>query len=128
MIDLEAESVISELIDRDYKIGIVTYNSSEPVRNVLKRYNLNIEVIFGHEEIEDKTDGIKKAMKELGSVSERSIYVGDHSNDILEARAAGVRSVAVPSGFMTREELAEHQPDLILDKLEDLLQYVGYNN
>ena len=47
------------------------------------------------------------------------LVVGDTEHDILCARAAGARVVAVASGFRDRETLAAHEPDLLLDDLRD---------
>ncbi|MCC6342523.1 MAG: haloacid dehalogenase-like hydrolase [Bryobacterales bacterium] len=43
--------------------------------------------------------------------------VGDHPNDIRAARENGVIAVAVATGIATREELAAHGPDFLLDDL-----------
>jgi phosphoglycolate phosphatase-like HAD superfamily hydrolase len=44
-------------------------------------------------------------------------YVGDHPNDIRAARANDVRCVAVATGLSSREELAAHTPDLLVEDL-----------
>jgi phosphoglycolate phosphatase-like HAD superfamily hydrolase len=46
--------------------------------------------------------------------------VGDHPNDIQAARENGVRSIAVATGVVPRDELARHKPDLLLDTLQQL--------
>jgi phosphoglycolate phosphatase-like HAD superfamily hydrolase len=46
--------------------------------------------------------------------------VGDHPNDIRAARANGVRAIAVCTGLSSRDELAEHAPDLLLPDLRSL--------
>ncbi|MDD4351857.1 MAG: HAD family hydrolase [Candidatus Gracilibacteria bacterium] len=125
LIDLDHEAVLTKVLAKGHSVGIVTYNSSIPVRNVLERYKLNIPTVIGHDDMDFKADGILKAITELGGRPESSVYIGDHSNDVLEAKKAGVRSVAMTTGFVSREELKKHEPDLILDKLEDLLKYLS---
>jgi phosphoglycolate phosphatase-like HAD superfamily hydrolase len=44
-------------------------------------------------------------------------YVGDHPNDIRAARANDVRCVAVATGLSSREELAAHTSDLLVEDL-----------
>jgi phosphoglycolate phosphatase len=58
------------------------------------------------------------------------VVVGDTPRDIACARAGGARAIAVATGTFTREQLAEHRPDVVLDDLSDtravvqaLLQY-----
>ncbi len=46
--------------------------------------------------------------------------IGDHPNDILAARANGIRSVAVATGLSSAEELAAHVPDLLVTDLRNL--------
>jgi phosphoglycolate phosphatase-like HAD superfamily hydrolase len=46
--------------------------------------------------------------------------VGDHQNDILAARANGIRSIAVATGISQSSELAALEPDLLLPDLRSL--------
>ncbi len=46
--------------------------------------------------------------------------IGDHPNDILAARANGLRSVAVGTGVVPLEELAQHCPDILVPDLRAL--------
>ncbi|MBI5083985.1 MAG: HAD family hydrolase [Acidobacteria bacterium] len=46
--------------------------------------------------------------------------VGDHPNDILAARANGLRAVAVGTGVVPLNELASHRPDLLMPDLREL--------
>jgi phosphoglycolate phosphatase-like HAD superfamily hydrolase len=46
--------------------------------------------------------------------------VGDHPNDILAARANGVRSIAVATGLTGAEELARHRPDVLVEDLRGI--------
>lgn len=46
--------------------------------------------------------------------------VGDHPNDILAARANGVRAIAVATGLASAEDLAAHSPDVLVPDLRAL--------
>lgn len=46
--------------------------------------------------------------------------IGDHPNDILAARANGVRAIAVATGLESAEELAAHSPDVLVPDLRAL--------
>jgi len=50
---------------------------------------------------------------------ERVTIIGDTPRDIACARGAGCRSLAVATGRYTRDQLAEHAPDALLDDLSD---------
>jgi phosphoglycolate phosphatase-like HAD superfamily hydrolase len=46
--------------------------------------------------------------------------IGDHTNDILAARLNRVRSIAVATGVLSAQELAQAEPDILLDDLTQL--------
>ena len=50
----------------------------------------------------------------------RTYVIGDTPHDISCARAIGARAVAVATGGFSREGLAAHTPDVLLDDLGDL--------
>lgn len=62
---------------------------------------------------------VTRAAERHGVGPERCIVVGDTEHDIACARAAGAHVVAVATGGRTREQLASHAPDLLLDDLTD---------
>lgn len=62
---------------------------------------------------------VARAAERWGVPPPRCIVVGDTELDIACARAAGARVVAVATGGRTREQLAPHAPDLLLDDLSD---------
>jgi phosphoglycolate phosphatase len=67
--------------------------------------------------------GIQKLMEEFGAPRERTMMVGDSSVDILTARNAQVRSCGVTYGFQP-ETLTEPRPDLLVDRMEELADWV----
>jgi phosphoglycolate phosphatase len=50
----------------------------------------------------------------------RVALVGDHPNDIEAAKTNGFLSVAVATGLIPFETLAEHQPDIVVRDLSQL--------
>ena len=50
---------------------------------------------------------------------------GDHANDIEAGKAAGLLTCAVTYGLTDRATLARTQPDLFLDRLDDLLRHIS---
>jgi phosphoglycolate phosphatase len=53
----------------------------------------------------------------------RTVMVGDSSVDVLTARNAGVAACGVMYGFQP-ETFEEHPPDLLVDRLEELADWV----
>ncbi|ABX06615.1 MAG TPA: hydrolase [Herpetosiphon sp.] len=54
------------------------------------------------------------------------VVIGDTPFDIACAKIAGACSVAVASGKFSREQLSEHQPDLLLENLGELAQLQAF--
>lgn len=67
--------------------------------------------------------GVETLMQECGTVRERTMMVGDSSVDIQTARNAGVQSCGVTYGFQP-ETLQTVPPDLLVDRMEDLADWV----
>jgi phosphoglycolate phosphatase len=73
----------------------------------------------------DRDDVAREALREVrarfdGTVTADHIWVvGDTPLDVRCARAIGARAVAVTTGWHTREQLAPHDPDLLLTDLAD---------
>lgn len=67
--------------------------------------------------------GIDTLRQERGASADGTMMVGDSSVDILTARNAGVASCGVMWGLQP-ESLRKEPPDLLVDTMEQLTQYV----
>ena len=67
--------------------------------------------------------GIEALMTECGVGRDATMMVGDSSIDILTARNARVASCGVTYGFLP-ETLADPAPDLLVDRMEELADWV----
>jgi phosphoglycolate phosphatase len=56
---------------------------------------------------------------------ERILFVGDMTVDIETGKNAGVKTCAVTYGFESREKLAAHRPDYLIDDFGALKEIVG---
>lgn len=52
---------------------------------------------------------------------QHTFYIGDETRDIDAAKQNGIHSIGVTWGFNSEKILAQHQPDYIARKPEDLL-------
>lgn len=66
-------------------------------------------------------DTVYEALKALGSVKEKALYVGDSDVDFATAENAGMDCVLVSWGFRTREELKDCRPKAVIEKPMELL-------
>jgi len=63
-------------------------------------------------------------LSRLGCPAERAVMVGDTTHDLLMARAAGMRSIAVTYGVHGLQELRSAEPTWIADSFEDVLRFI----
>lgn len=122
------KELLAELKRRGYKIGMVTSRLRRTTEEGLEKYGV-IDyfdtVITADDTDKHKPDPapIHIALKNLDSVPEKSIMLGDTMFDILCAKNAGVKSVLVSWAMAVTEEEKNgpDKPDYIIDQAEDLL-------
>jgi phosphoglycolate phosphatase-like HAD superfamily hydrolase len=106
-------------------LGLATGNLEKGAWIKLRRAGLESYFSFGGfgSDSENRTDlvlaAIRRAEEQLGRwVSLDSVYViGDTPRDIVHAKEAGVRSVAVATGRSDLEELSRYEPDHLFEDL-----------
>jgi len=120
-----AEKTLQELRSKDLKIGLLTNNSRAGTELTLKR--LHLEALFDAvvtrddcEEMKPASAPIKKILAELGVSTEAAILVGDGVMDMIAAKAAGLRSVAVSTGPFPIKRLLKAEPDYLLGSVNEL--------
>lgn len=74
------------------------------------------------EETRPSPMGILKSAEMLGNKPSECVAVGDTIGDILSAKAAGAHTIAVTTGLFSHDELEREAPDVIISKIEELLQ------
>ena len=79
------------------------YGSDHEDRNLLPGVAMDRARLHGHEPVR----------------AERTVVIGDTEHDIGCSRHAGISVVAVATGKIPLEQLAEHEPDLLLSDLAD---------
>jgi phosphoglycolate phosphatase len=111
-------------LSRDNCLLVISSNGSKTIRKMLVRFGFDLyfEEILGADFLVSKKDKIDYALEKYGIPAQRTFYIGDTAGDIKEARAAGVRSVAVTWGWHSRERLLAAQPEFLVDRPEDLLR------
>lgn len=76
----------------------------------------------------DKRDWISKLLKDNFLKKEETVFIGDMQHDIETAQFAGVYSVAVLTGYNSREMLEKSSPDLIVNNLMEFKELIFSNN
>jgi phosphoglycolate phosphatase len=117
---------LSEALDALGKAGcrmsILSSNSRDNILACLRANGVagHFESVVGYRRIFGKGEGIRRFLKGRIAPGERAVYVGDEVRDIMAARKAGVDVAVVTWGYNTRQLLAQHAPDYLIERPEQL--------
>jgi phosphoglycolate phosphatase-like HAD superfamily hydrolase len=114
---------IGALADRGVKVGVVTRQAERRLPMLVPAaVAARLDVVIAHEHAPPKPapDGILLALRRMEVPPSRAMFVGDTAHDVLAARAAGVRSVAVTWGFTSEQILVQSRPDAVLTAPEQV--------
>jgi phosphoglycolate phosphatase len=108
---------------KDHILAVISSNGYRTIRTMLDRFGFApyFREVLGADFRFSKKEKIAYALEKYGIPGEQAFYIGDTAGDIGEARAAGVRSVAVTWGWHSRERLVGVRPDFLVDAPEGLL-------
>lgn len=112
---------------KDVLVGLLTGNVRDGARVKLGHFGLHDYFTLGGfgDHHFDRDDVAREALSEVKRVlknaadPDRIWVVGDTPLDVRCARAIGARAAAVCTGWHSREELADHAPDVLLADLSD---------
>lgn len=72
-------------------------------------------------------EAVLKSLDILHVQADEMFFVGDTSFDVLAAKAAGVRCLAVATGYATKDELVDLQPEAVFESMIPMTEYVLEN-
>ena len=119
-------SVLFELKNRGYSLGIVTSNDKENVEMFLRKNKLDslFSYIYSSTSIFGKHRVINQAIRSNKLLKADVIYVGDETRDIRSSRKSNIGIAAVSWGFNSAEILQEYQPDYLVHHPRELLKAI----
>lgn len=122
-----ARNLLWKLYRKQVPTGLVTGNFTRIGWKKMERAGLQRYLRFGAfaELANDRAGLVKIAIREAkkrGWLNRNTVVslIGDHPNDILAARANGIRSIAVATGVVAADELITHTPDILVPDLRSL--------
>jgi phosphoglycolate phosphatase len=104
-----ARDAVDAIHEAGGRVVVVSAKKKDFVDRVVDVVQLPVDVTYGYVFAEAKGKALL--------AEHAAIYVGDHEGDIRAARAANAVSFIVTSGPMSRAELLEHEPDVIVESL-----------
>lgn len=126
----DVPEVLEELYRRQIKMAVATNKLGRFSRAIFAHFQLQkyFTTIVGDGDVSQNKphpEMLNYALDKMGLAKEEAIFVGDSVIDIETAKNAGMKIFAVPSGNSLREDLAKAQPTVLLERLLDLLKYIG---
>lgn len=116
---------LAELRARGAKTAVLSNKFDEGVHQVIGEFLPGLfDAMHGEcDRIPRKPNpaGLLLTLDELGVSPDRAAYIGDSPGDIVVARNAGTFAIAVSWGYHSRKDMEEANPDLIIDRAEELL-------
>ncbi|UCD03267.1 MAG: HAD family hydrolase [Candidatus Aenigmatarchaeota archaeon] len=107
-------------LKKRFKLAVGSGNTKRSINRFLHKLGLHEYfdlVVAGDEVSKGKPDPdmLIKAMEHFRVRPEEAVYVGDAKADIIAAKRAGIASIAVLTGALSKEEAEELDPDYIVD-------------
>lgn len=120
---------VVRLLAQKFDLGIVTSGNRPRVRRQLRQLELAsyFSACVCSEDAAKKKPHpapLQLALKRLRRSPEHCVYVGDTAEDIEMARRAGVRAIGVLGPFPTAARLRAAKPDVLLNSVQELPQYL----
>jgi len=119
-------SVLSTLATDNY-LAIITGNSCNQVEKFLETHQLRgyFKHMYCAEHKGTRLDKIRKVTQLANMKTSDTYMIGDAVSDIRAAKAAGVNSIAVTWGHQSKEKLNQENPDKIVERPVDLLEFLS---
>lgn len=120
----DALTALETIARQNLPIGIVTSGSRPRIERELLSHAVAHRfhaVVCGSDIVEKKPhpEALLLCLEQMGVAPESAAYIGDSPEDVLMARAAKVRAVAVRGAYPNLAALEAAQPDLIVDSVSE---------
>lgn len=108
---------------------ILSNKSEEFSKKIIDRLDASqyFQFVYGgdsYKKCKPDPEPIKNIMKQFKVGKKDTVIIGDGVNDILAAKAAGIKSIAVGYGYSQKEILKKLNPDYFVDRAEDILKII----
>jgi magnesium-dependent phosphatase-1 len=117
------KETLQNLRSLDFKLGVVTGKYKKPALEVLNYFQLTplLNVIVSSYDVKKHKpapDVIFEAARRLGVNASECVFVGDSLTDVEAGKRAGCFTIALSRNRVSRRQLEEVEPDILLDDLK----------
>ncbi len=111
-------------LKKSSRLAVISSSFSSSIKTSLRENKMldYFDAVVGADKEENKVKKIKACMKKLKARPSETAYVGDTAGDVIEAKKAKVKSVAVSWGFHPRRLLEKEKPNYIAGKPDEILK------
>jgi phosphoglycolate phosphatase len=115
---------VVEQLQRNNILLVISSNHSQTISAALDKFKFNgyFREVLGSDFLFSKKEKILYAVGKYQVNPEDIYYIGDTAGDIVEGKAASVKTVGVTWGWHSKEKMAAAKPDYLFDQPEDLLR------
>ena len=129
-----ADNMLKEISQHGMRIGLVTttprqdlYHKMRPLREASVDHLFEVIITTDDvQEIKPSPEPLFACMEGLGIDLHRSVYIGDARIDIIAGKKAGMKTIAVLTGFDDQETLNREEPDAIISSVNELREAIDY--
>ncbi len=114
------------------KIALATMSNRRVIEKILAEKGIMdyFDIIITADEIKDPKPNPEiflKCAEAAGCKPEECVVIEDSIFGVMAAKRAGMRCIAIPSGFYSKSELKDLKPDLIVESIKEknmILKYI----
>ena len=120
------DDVIAKLHEQDYRLLVVSSNSTRNIRAFLRNNNLEqyFTHVYGGIGLFDKAAALRKVLARNRAQAGECIYIGDETRDIEACQSIGLPVIAVQWGFADPKFLVRHNPLALVKTPAELLSVI----
>lgn len=127
----QVPELLENLISRGHQIGLITNKNERPARLILSHYGLTDLPwvgIFGADTLGERKPSpipLREMMRRAGREQSQTWMIGDGTPDVESAHAAGVRSIALESGYTEPDILRSYKPLHMIKDTSNLASFLA---
>jgi HAD superfamily hydrolase (TIGR01549 family) len=120
-----SKDLLSVLRTKGIKIGLVSNVGRKALKKALPKLGLHpfLNVVVSRNDVQSvkpSGEGLRLALTRLHLTQDKALYVGDSSDDILAAKAAGVKVIVIMGKESSKAELLSAGPDQLITHFNEL--------
>lgn len=121
--------VLQKFDQAQKKMALATNKAERITYKTLQSLDIHpyFPIVMGPESVTHRKphpESIQRILEQSGTAPHKAVMIGDTAADILAGKAAGTRTCGVTYGFGSLEEIRDANPDIILDEIGQLMEFI----